>query len=265
MPPKKSTTPQTLNIKEFDPQGMPVSCTWIIIAPPTTGKSTLIENFLYLNRHKYPCGRAFVGSPDAYKQAKKIFGDLYVTLGWDQDQYRSVCQRQVEQGVEFEKDAVERRLSLVVDDCSDDTNIYKTKQVISTFKNGSQHWQTLAMFATQYAMDFPPSVRASVSYVAIGRETDAVRRKTIYENFGGVCGTFDDFNKIMDTIAEGHRFLIISKRAKTNNREDCLFYYETFRMDKDKKFKNWKFGAKEFRESGKLRVDPNYKENFAEF
>ncbi len=73
---------EEIKIKEFDIQSIEPSCTWIMIGPPASGKTTLIENICYYNRHKYPVARAFVGTPTTYQKFCQIFGDLYVTLNY---------------------------------------------------------------------------------------------------------------------------------------------------------------------------------------
>ena len=70
---------EEITIKEFDLQSMEPSCTWIMVGPPASGKTTLIENICFYNKHKYPVARAFVGTPSAYKKFCDIFGKLYVT------------------------------------------------------------------------------------------------------------------------------------------------------------------------------------------
>jgi hypothetical protein len=243
-----------ITIKEFDLQSIPLSCTWIIVAPPASGKTSLIENLAYYNKHKYPVGRVFIATEDGYKRFSKIFHPLFVSNYWDEKEAEQAIIRQRRCEIENTKGDPRNCSILIMDDVSDDPKIYRTKLLRGMFKLGSQHWAQLLMIGSQYCIDFPPDIRKSVSYVALGREPELTERHKLYENFGGLAGTFDDFCELMDQITGDYTFLIFNKRSQSNNLEDCVFWYRT------KKLKDWKFGCSEYREWGNQRYDPNYVE-----
>ena len=49
----------------------------------------------------------------------------------------------------------------IMDDVSDDPQIYRTKVMRGLFKLGSQHWNQLYIVGSQYAIEMPPDVRKS--------------------------------------------------------------------------------------------------------
>ena len=110
------------------------------------------------------------------------------------------------------------------------------------------------MVGSQYCVDMPPDIRKSVSYVAIAREPEEAERKKLYENFGGICGSYARFCDLMDQLTGDYTFLILRKRSQSNDLEQCVFWYRT------KKLGDWTFGAKEYRDWGNERYDPNYVE-----
>lgn len=122
------------------------------------------------------------------------------------------------------------------------------------FKLGSQHWNQLYIVGSQYAIEMPPDVRKSASYVALFREPEEIERKKLYTNFGGLAGSYDNFCDLMDQLTGDYTCLIFKKRSQSNNMEDCIFWYRT------KVLKPWKFGCKEYRAWGKERYDTNYVE-----
>ena len=65
----------------------------------------------------------------------------------------------------------------ILDDCSDDPKIYRTKIIRGAFKNGRQHWKRQFWVGLQYAIDMGPDIRKSVSYVFIFREPEENERK----------------------------------------------------------------------------------------
>jgi hypothetical protein len=245
---------QTVSIPEFRPEDMPMSCTWIIIGPPASGKTTLMENFAYYRKHLYPSAKLFIGTEDGYRHFSKIFHPLFVSNNWDEkDEERHVLRQrtcEMENGRGYPGNYAVN----IIDDVSDDPKIYKTKLMRGLFKLGSQHWAQLLMVGSQYAIDMPPDVRKSVSYVALGREPEPNERKKLYENFGGLAGSYDRFCDLMDQLTGDHTFLIFKKRSQSNELEECVSYFQT------KLLKDWKFGSKEYRKWGEDRYDKNYKE-----
>lgn len=245
---------ETLTIDEFRPEDMPLSCTWIIVGPPNTGKSSFIENLTYTVKHRYAVARIFIGTDSTYKRFCSIFHPLYVSNYYDEDEERKLILRQRQCVLENGKGYAGNYAVNILDDVSDDPKIYKTKNMRGLFKLGSQHWEQLCMFGLQYAVDMPPDIRKCVSYVAIGREPEEKERKKLYENFGGLAGSYANFCDLMDQITGDFTFLIFKKRSQSNKLEDCIFWYRT------KQLGDWKFGCKEYREHAEKRYDKNYVE-----
>lgn len=249
---KKSKNEVT--ISEFKPEEMPLSCTWIVIGGPGTGKTTFMENMAYYRKHVYPVGRVFMGTEDGYRRFCKIFHPLYVSNYWSEEEEEKHVLRQRTCEMENGRGYPGNYAINIIDDVSDDPKIYKTKLMRGIFKLGSQHWAQLAMIGSQYAIDMPPDIRKAVSYVAIGREPEEIERKKLYENFGGLAGSFAKFCDLMDQITGDYTFLIFKKRAQSNELEECVFWYQT------KKLGDWKFGCKEYRAHAESRYDTGYVE-----
>lgn len=219
-----------------------------------THNTTLMENFAYYRKHLYPVAKCFIATEDGYKRFSKIFHPLFVSNYWDEkDEERHVLRQrtcEMENGRGYPGNYAIN----IIDDVSDDPKIYKTKLMRGLFKLGSQHWAQLLMVGSQYAIDMPPDVRKSVSYVAIGREPEPNERRKLYDNFGGLAGSYERFCDLMDQITGDHTFLIFKKRSQSNELEDCVSWFQTKPMN------DWKFGSKEYRKWGEDRYDKNYKE-----
>ncbi len=237
-------------------EDIPISCTWIVIGPPASGKTTFMENMSYYLKHRYPVARVFIGTDDGYKKMCDIFPSLYVSNYYDEEEEKNLILRQRKCEVENGKQYAGNYAINIIDDASDNPKIYKTKIMRGLFKLGSQHWNQLCMIGSQYCIDMPPDIRKSVSYAAIFREPEETERKKLYNNFGGLAGSYDNFCDLMDQLTGDYTCLIFKKRSQSNKIEDCVFWYRTENPDK----RNWKFGCLEYREWARKRYDKNYQE-----
>lgn len=240
------------DIREFEIDKIPLSCTFIIIGAPRSGKGTFIENIMYYNRHRIPVGRFATGSETQYERFKKIAHPLFVSNYYNEDEQRSYVLRQRScklDGVEF-SNSID-----VVDDAGDDPKIFKSKLFLGLFKIGTQHWNHVFVLANQYAIDFPPPIRKSVTYAVLFREPNPGEREKLYNNLGGITGSQHMFNKLMDELTGEYTCLVIHNGSQSNKLEDCVFWYTTKPIEA-----NWKFGCKEYQQWGKDRYSPSYKE-----
>lgn len=236
-----------IKIQEFDFEKMmrdTPSCTWFVIAPPGSGKTTFIENLAYSVKHKYPTARVFAGTQSAYDRFCKVFGTLFTSMGYDEEAERKHIERQKLCAKENGNKHPSNYAINILDDVCDDPKIFRTKLMNDIFKNGSQHYHQIFIVAVQYAIDIPVALRNSVSYVAIFRILDEAMLKKLYQNFGGPCGTFKRFSQFMEKITGDHHCLIIDRRSQSPNVEDHVYWYKTW--DIEKQIPDWRFGTREY-------------------
>jgi len=219
-----------------------------------THNTTLMENLCYYLKHRYPVGRIFIGTESGYKHFSNIFHPLYVSNYYDETQEKSHILRQRTCVLENGKEYPGNFAINILDDVSDDPKIYRTKVMNGLFKLGSQHWNQLFMVGSQYAIDMPPPIRKATSFVAIFREPEEIERKKLYQNFGGLAGSFQNFCDLLDQLTGDYTCLIFKKRSQSNKLEDCIFWYTT------KVLSPWKFGCKEYKKWAKDRYNTNYVE-----
>lgn len=217
-----------------------------------THNSTLIEDICYVHKHRYPVIKIFSGTEDTNKFYERFVPKLFISNEYkDEDEEKHILRQ---------KTCIEScpngSAINIIDDCSDDRKIYKSKIFKGLFKNG-RHWNQLFILGLQYAIDVEPDIRKSISYVALFREPDEVDRKKLYNNFGGICGSYEMFCDLMDQLTGDHTCMIIKKRSQSNRLEDNVFYYKAhLHINKDKT-SNWKFGCKELWDWNKQRLNRN--------
>jgi len=219
-----------------------------------THNTSLMENIAYYLKHRYPVARVFMGTEGGYRKMCNIFHPLYVSNYYDEDEEKQHILRQRTCEIENGAGYAGNYAINIIDDASDDPKVYKKRVMRGLFKLGSQHWNQLFMVGSQYAIDMPPDIRKSVSYVAIFFEPEEIERKKLYNNFGGLAGSYENFCDLMDQITGDYTCLVFKKRTQSNVMEENISWFKT------KQLKDWKFGCKEYRDWAKERYDPNYKE-----
>lgn len=253
---------EIVNISEFDWRTLPKSFTAIAIGPPESGKTYLMQWLAYALKHVYPVGHATCGTEGSQGAFTPIFGPLFTDNEYSEETQIRLAKRQkkcIDMGI------YPYALTFV-DDCSDDPKIYKQKVMKASFKNGRQHWKRAFIVGLQYGLDMTPDIRKSVSLVILFREPDLNERKKIYDNFGGICGTFKNFCALMDQFTGNNQFLVINKFSKSNKIEDCVYWGKApaWVWQSDGKVhpypEGWSFGCHELKQWNKDRYNTHFKE-----
>lgn len=245
---------ETVEINEFPIQDIPRSCSWVVIGPPGSGKSNFVEYLVYANKHKYPVGRAWCGTEDTQGKYTKFMHPLFVTNEYNQTEHEKVVARQKQSRTEKCQNPA---AVCVMDDCGDDPKVFRSKVMKAQFKNGSQWYDELFVLANQYAIDLPPDIRKSISYVALFREPSPIEREKLWKNFspGIPRAEFDD---LLNALTGDFTCLVLKMRNQSNELKDCAFYFKA----PDMKDKKWKMGCKEYHNWGEKRYNKKYVEKF---
>ena len=110
-----------------------------------THNTTLIENFAYYLKHRYPVSRVFIGTEDGYKRFCRIFHPLYVSNYWSEEEEKRHVLRQRTCEMENGRGYTGNYAINILDDISDDPKLFKTQLLRGLFKLGSQHWANLLL------------------------------------------------------------------------------------------------------------------------
>lgn len=244
---KKRNT-ETL-IHEFPLHEMQPNSKIVVIGKPATGKSTLIKDIVKAHRHRFPVAKIFSGTEENNHFYAQTFHELYVYSEYSEEEMENFAKRQK---LAMRNNPSNPKGLLIVDDCSDDPKFFHRPLFQKFFKNGRQ-WEMMFILALQYGMDIRPVIRTNIDYVFIFREPNEKNRKSLYENYAGIIGTYNDFCDVMDQLTEDFTALVIDNRKQSNNLSDCVFYYKA-RLHKD----NFKFGCTEYRQWAEQRYNPSY-------
>lgn len=240
-----------IQLHEFNIQNFAQYCSIVVIGPPGSGKSTFIENVAFYNKHKYPTARVICSLLQCHDKYCKNFPSLFVHKNFNKEDEQEYINKRQKKLFTINPDKNLSNL-YIMDDIELGKNGFHDDFFKDLFKRGSRWYNQMTIIGNQYPMDFPPQVRDCVSYVVIFKFPNKSVRQKIFTNFGGVFGSFETFNKIMDDYAKDYTCLIINNTNQLSNSiTECVFWYRTEVIEKE-----WTFGCNEYIKWGQVRGDP---------
>lgn len=217
-----------------------------------TGKSTLIASLLYGKKHIFPVAVAFSGSEDSNGFYRRILPSTFVFNEYNENQIKSFIRRQ-----KIAKQHLQNPWAVILlDDCTDDAKVFNTPLQQGMYKRG-RHWSMWYIVSLQYAMDIKPVIRSNVDGVFILRDPILKNRKKIWENYASVVPDFNLFCSLMDNLTDDFCSMYISNQSRSNDWQDCVFWYKAASIPED-----WKFGCPEYRQFHNDRFNQEYIDPF---
>ena len=238
-----------IEIHEFPLHEIKYNSKTVIIGKPATGKSTLIRDYIKALRHLYPTAKVFSGTEENNHFYSAMIPDLFIHGEYTEEEMENFAKRQK---LAMNDPNTDPRALLVLDDCSDDPKFFHRPLFQKFFKNGRQ-WEMGLVLALQYGMDIRPVIRTNIDYVFLFREPNEKNRKSLYENYAGIIGSYNDFCDVMDQLTEDFTAVVIDNRKQSNNLSDCVYYYKA-RIHDD----TIEFGADEYRQWAEQRYNTSY-------
>jgi hypothetical protein len=240
--------PGTKNINDIETGGSKI----VIIGKPGTGKSVLITSILYHKKHIFPCGVFMNGSEDSNNTYKSIAPSLFVYNDYKEEPIKDMIRRQ-----KIARQHLKNPWGvLLLDDCTDDPKIFNTPLQQGLFKRG-RHWNCLYILSLQYSMDVRPVIRTNVDGVFILREPILRNRKSLWENYASIIPDFTLFCTIMDSITDDFTALYIHNAGRSNDWQECVFYYKATVPPA-----GFRFGCDDYHAFHKARYNPAYVDPF---
>jgi hypothetical protein len=216
----------TLNIRNFDPRSIPPTAVMLIVGKRGTGKSTLLCDLMYHNRHKFDCGLVFSATEEANGYWGQYIPPAFVYNDFDEKALSRfvAAMKQTNQG--RTKEAGNLRYGFVIFDDTAASKMLRTNRDIRTILFNGRHFGIFTAIVLQYALDIPPELRSQVDYVCLLRNNVVLDRERLYRHYCGFFPTLNSFCITMNRCTEGYGCLIVNNLCRSNSVADAVYWYE---------------------------------------
>ena len=225
--------PKSIEARRTTGAGPP---TIVFIGKRGTGKSTLVADILYYMR-RIKAGVAISATEDGNAYYSKFIPEILIHSEYKPEIIQQVITRQ-KRVINSDTKTPDGDVFVLLDDCMYDKRMIRDVNIRGIFMNG-RHWRISFMLTMQYCMDLPPDLRSNIDYVFILRENIIQNQEKIYKNFFGIFPHFSVFQDVLNSCTEGYDCLVLDNTSKSNNIQDCVFWYRA------KPTRDFKVGTKE--------------------
>jgi hypothetical protein len=209
-----------MEIQKLDVRNLKRHSIIVIIGKRNTGKTVLLCDLLSHLSRRLDYGVAFTPTETSAIMFAKFMPKACIYDTFDAD----VLTRMIE----FQRaDADSKRmrsLYCVMDDCTYDKSILRSKVLRQLFMNGRHHHITLFLCA-QYMMDLSPDLRGNVDYLFSLRDNAMGSRMKLWKAYYSCFAKYLEFSKIMDGATESHSAIVMDNTQATNASTSCVFWY----------------------------------------
>lgn len=196
--------------------------TFLIVGKKGTGKSVLLEDFLYNMKDRYDCALAMAPTKTSIDMFKQHVPPAFV---YEEGLDVGVFNRVLNLCKEIKSTSKYRHIVSIFDDCNADKTLFRMVMMRDAFMNG-RHYNISMMFAVQYLMDLDIALRSQIDFIIILKEQMQSIKKRLWEQFFGCFKQFKDFDSVLDEMTKDHGCLILDNTKPNPKPQDCCYWYK---------------------------------------
>jgi hypothetical protein len=210
---------QEFQIKKFDIDNMCKTPSIIIISSRKMGKTTLCKKIM----EKLKCKQNIVITHPSNDFVENDTTKVYTE--YDENILKSLLDSQSNKYGMYKK--IEDSKCFVVDDNSILPNIdFQKDKYFSELICNSRHYKIPFIFTCQIPFRISFVIQTNIDYIMLFSSDSKTIIKKIYDYFGGMFETFDDFYKIFNDLTKNYGVMVIKNcNVSTDNLSDRIFWY----------------------------------------
>ena len=191
----------------------------VIIGKRDTGKTTLIKDLISKTCNGILHGTIITPTDKLLYEGVVPAEQLHES--YSADTVIEVLKRQTNIEIEIE----DRRAYFVLDNCMYDTSWTKDPMLLSLVLF-TQSYHLTVFLSMAYALAMQPTMRDNINYVFIFREPIEQNRKRLYEFYGGMFPSYEQFCEVLDAYTTDYSCLVIDNTTQSTRLEDRVYHYK---------------------------------------
>jgi hypothetical protein len=203
-----------------------------------THNSWLVRDIFYHHK-EIPIGLIFSGTEEANPFFGDFIPDSFIHSEYDPDLVDKMLIKQskkvkhARQNGHSDTDGLtpSNRAFIVLDDMLHDAAAWKKEKTIQSIFFNGRHYNIFFILTMQYPLGIPPALRSNIDYVFVFNEPSIKNRKKIYDDYAGMCPSFDHFCNILDSCTQNHECLVIKTSGNSTDLRDQIFWYKASKHD----------------------------------
>jgi hypothetical protein len=203
-----------------------------------THNSYLVRDIFYHHK-EIPIGLIFSGTEEANPFFGDFIPDSFIHSEYDPALIETMLIKQSQkvkkarQNGHAETDGLtpSNRAFIVLDDMLHDAAAWKKEKTIQSIFFNGRHYNLFFILTMQYPLGIPPALRSNIDYVFVFNEPSIKNRKKIYDDYAGMCPSFDHFCNILDSCTQNHECLVIKTSGNSSDLRDQIFWYKASKHD----------------------------------
>lgn len=223
-----------------------------------THNSFLVRDIFYHHK-EIPVGLIFSGTEEANPFFGDFIPDSFIHSEYDSNLIDKMLTKQSQKvksarqnGLAEDGLTPSNRAFVVLDDMLHDAAAWKKEKTIQSIFFNGRHYNIFFILTMQYPLGIPPALRSNIDYVFVFNEPSIKNRKKIYDDYGGMCPSFDHWCNILDSCTQNHECLVIKTSGNSTDLRDQIFWY------KASKHENFRVGHPKIWEYHDLHYNDKY-------
>lgn len=223
-----------IKIKQFEPDKMIPDKNCLIVGPQYSGKTHLLKNLLYYINAPF----GVLVHPNEF--ATETYGNMLPKQckldDINKEMLHKFCNRS-RTLIEFNK-RYDRKLDgqacLILDNCVPDLLDMKwdKNQDFKFLFRAGKDANISTIITAPYPLKMPQHYLSAIDYVFILRDTNKKYKKMLFDMFGGMFDTFEQFNSVMTQCTADYGCMVIDCTKLSGNLSDSVYWYKAPRENR---------------------------------
>jgi len=218
-----------IEVREFDPKGVHIDSTILIVGKRNTGKTTLTRDIMWHMKDKLDLVIGMNPTEMANHNLEFFCPKTMIFHEFNDDKLRHLLEwqrRSVANGKAL-------RVGLIMDDCMAETtgtgakkkSVMGSQDITKIFKLG-RHLKLFYINCMQYIKDAPPDIRGNVDLLFAFGTTSSIEREKLWKEYFAMFNTFKNFCQVFEACTQQYECIVLDTRQAARNISDSVYYYK---------------------------------------